>query len=279
MSLLLVCDSSSDLYDTELVKGEVFLETVPFSMLIGGKHYVDDESLALEDFVTDMENCKELGSSACPSPQSWASKFEEANEVIAFTISSNLSGSHNSAESAREMIQEKYPEKKIEVIDSFSTGPGIIILIDRLLEWRAQGESLEDIVVHLRKYVDACNTVFALSSFGNLAKNGRVSKTVGIIATHLPIWGVGRASSEGTIEMVGKAKGKKGVLKMIVQEMEDKGFSGGNVVISHCFNPELAKKLSDLIVENWPSAQTSIYETRGLDSFYAERNGLIISYC
>ncbi|MGN0302237.1 MAG: DegV family protein [Anaerotardibacter sp.] len=279
MSLLLVCDSSSDLYDAELVQGEVFLKTVPFSMLIGGKNYIDDESLDIEEFVSDMESCKELGSSACPSPQSWASIFEEADEVIAFTISSNLSGSHNSAESAKKMVHETYPDKKIEVIDSFSTGPGIIILIDRLLEWRAQGETFEGIVAHLRKYVDACNTVFALSSFGNLAKNGRVSKTVGIIATHLPIWGVGRASTEGTIEMVGKAKGKKGVLKMIIGEMEDQGFAGGDVVISHCFNLELAQKLADLIVETWPTAQITIHKTRGLDSFYAERSGLIIGYC
>jgi hypothetical protein len=60
--------------------------------------------------------------------------------------------------------------------------------------------------------------------------------------------------------------------------MEKAGFDGLSAIISHCFNEQVALQLRDMIVARWHDAVVQILPTRGLDSYYAERNGLIISY-
>ena len=60
--------------------------------------------------------------------------------------------------------------------------------------------------------------------------------------------------------------------------MTDCKFDGGSVIVSHCYNPEIALKLKNAILSKWPTASIMTLETRGLDSYYAERKGIIVGF-
>ncbi|MBQ9958236.1 MAG: DegV family protein, partial [Clostridia bacterium] len=112
----------------------------------------------------------------------------------------------------------------------------------------------------------------------NLVKNGRMSRLTGFVARKLGMWGIGIATEQGTISVTGKSRGPEKAISLIIGDMTECGFTGERVVISHCKNEPFAEKLKGAILKKWQNAEISFRETRGLDSFYAERGGIIIAY-
>lgn len=278
MSLHIVADSSCDLMHTDLVGDSFTFDTVPFTMRLNGVEYVDSEDLNVPEFIENMEACKELGESACPDPHAWLEQFRKGDYVIAVTISSNLSGSFSSAELAKNLAQDETPGRHIEIFDSLATGPALSLLLRRVAEWSQMGLEYNEIVTRGQVYLSEMKTSFALCSYQNLVKNGRMGKLTGFVAKALSMWGIGIATKEGTIAVLAKTKGKNRATKLLLDDMKLRGFKGGDVAISHCQNASLAETLRDMILEKWPNAHITLASTRGLDSFYAERGGLIVSY-
>ena len=239
---------------------------------------MDTKPLDIENLLTHMETCPTASHTSCPSPGNWYETFEQAQQIIAITISAKLSGSYNSAMTAREMILEKTPEKKIYVLDSRSAGSALTMYAEKAAELIEGGADFHTVVSGLEEYRKHRHTIFALSSFNNLVKNGRISKAVGFIVGKLGIWGIGIGSQEGGIIVKNKMRGIQKVIGSFLADMKEHAFAGGYVVISHCQNLELAAKLRDKIQETWHSAKVKILETGGLCSYYAERNGLIVAY-
>jgi len=278
MKWSIITDSSCDLNIHVPISQQVQLDEVPFVMNIDGKDYVDTVDLDVPDMIDAMEASAQASRSSCPAPGEWYEKFKQADHIIAITISHNLSGSYNSAITARGMILEKYPEKKIFVLDSLSAGSVLAMYALKAVEFIENGFHFEDIVQRLKEYAKERHTIFALASFNNLVKNGRVSKLSGFIAGKLGIWGIGIASPEGTIQVKSKLRGMQRVLNSFIEDMKENGFKGGQVIISHCQNSELAGKLKEKIQEHWDAAKVNILPTGGLCSYYAERKGLIVGY-
>ena len=278
MDWRIVTDSSCDVlpeldWDQDLTYGKV-----PFVFKIGSVELTDDEKLSIPDMLTEMENCPDASRSACPAPGLWEEQFEQADKVIALTISANLSGSYESAVAAREMTLEKHPGKKILILNSLSTGPVLNMAVEKAVELIKKGFSFERVSAVLTDFIRARHTVFALCSFNNLVKNGRVSRLAGLIAGKLGIWGIGIGDSEGRIEMAAKVRGSRRIIQTITDIMKQNHFMGGQVVISHCLNPDFASQLRDGIIKIWNNARVMLTETNGLCSFYAERSGLIVAY-
>ena len=147
--------------------------------------------------------------------------------------------------------------------------------IERLIR---QGHAFDDIAAHARGFLQKTRILFALSSFDNLIKNGRIHRLTGMLAKALGIWGIGSGSDEGKIAFESKARGAKKAVQTLVSTMKEHGFIGGNVAISHCDNFALAQTLKNSILDIWENTSIEILPTRGLCSYYAERGGLIVSY-
>ena len=278
MKWKIIADSSCDLRRSDISCEEVEFSTIPFILQIGATEYIDDELLDIEKMITDMEKCSTIGHSACPSPEAWVREFRESDFSIAVTISSNLSGSYNSAVVAREIVLAEFPNKKIAVLDSRSTGPENAMCIMKIAKLIKEGEEFDSIVKSAQELFDKTSTAFALCSFDNLVKNGRMSRLTGFVARKLGMWGIGAASNIGTIIMRGKSRGMEKAINVIIEEMKEKRFVGGKVIISHCFNEICAQKIKEAIIKIWGSASVLILKTRGLDSFYAERGGVIVAF-
>jgi len=274
----IVSDTSCDLHSLEGGEGVFDFETIPFTIRIGSREYVDNEDMPVEEMLTANENHSEMAQTSCPSPEDWRAKFAPEGPVVAFTISSALSGSYNSACTAKQMLQEEEPGKQIAVIDSKATGPETAMLVLKAREMILAGKDFGDIEAALNREAEKIHTIFALASYHNLIKAGRVSRLIGFIAGHLGFWGIGIGSDEGEISIRGKARGDKSMIRFLTEEIKKIGPAGKEIRISHCLNEKCAAALKEQLEEMFRGIRVTLMKTRGLDSFYAERRGLIIGF-
>jgi DegV family protein with EDD domain len=224
----------------------------------------------------DLAAYRGKSGSACPGVGDWLDAFEDADRVFCITITSNLSGSYNSAMVAKEMYESENPDKKVCVIDSLSTGPEMRLIADKIRELLAAGKDYEEICEAIAEYQKSTYLVFMLKSLTNLANNGRVSPAVAKIAGVLGIHVVGIASEVGTLEQKAKSRGEKKGILAVWKQMKELGYKGGKVIIHHCFNLEAAKQLKEMITSEFANADVVIGVTKGLCSFYAEQGGMLV---
>ena len=274
----IVADSAIDLFDLETPQENVSFSTVPFAITVGDKDYIDDENLVVNELVTAMRECKTASQTACPAPGAWYDEFQKGDNILAITITSNLSGSYNSACVAKEMLLEEHPDKNIAIIDSLSTGPEMVLIARKLCELIKEGHDFDAVIEKVHQYMKHTHITFALSSFDNLVKNGRMNKVTGFIANKLGLLGIGIASERGTVEVKGVARGKKKAIAAIIEDMKQRGTYINEVIISHCYNEEFANQVKEAILNEWPTAKMTIMPLRGLCSYYAEEHGLIIGF-
>ena len=274
----IVADSSIDLFDLERPQENVEFSTVPFVISVGDVDYVDDENLNIGELVSAMKACKTASKTACPSAGAWCEQFKKEGNVIAITITSGLSGSYNSACVARDMVLEEMPDKKIHIIDSLSTGPELILILRKLCELIGENKDFDTVVEEIHKHMNHTHVAFALCSFDNLVKNGRMNKVTGFIANKLGLLGIGIASEKGTVEVKGVARGRKKAIDAIITDMKQRGTYIKDVIIDHCQNVEFAEQVKSEIQNVWNDATVTIIPTRGLCSYYAELGGLIIGF-
>ncbi len=274
----IVSDSSCDLRPEEIAGENADLTIIPFYIHIGQQVFVDDENMDVDAMLRANAATREQGKTACPSPQTWLDAFSQPGPVIAVTISAELSGSYSSACAAMDMLQSEEPDRQIAVINTRSTGAETVHIIRGMLDAINAGKSFDAVVAEGNRIAEKTHTVFALSSFHNLVKAGRVSPLVGLIAGHMGFWGIGIGDENGSIAIRAKVHGLRRMIRTIVEELQHIGLAGNLVTICHCFNEEAALRLKESIQTVFSNITVSIRPTLGLDSFYAERGGLIVGY-
>ena len=142
-----------------------------------------------------------------------------------------------------------------------------------------EDQTFADICFALKKFADSTHILFALASFDNLAKNGRVNRVVGFIAGRLNMRVLGRRTPDGKIDFFFKTRGETRVLAKILEQMDEDKYDGVHpVLISECGNQNAAQLLHHGIEAKWPGAPVKIVPCSGLCSFYAQDQGIIITY-
>lgn len=281
MSFAIVADSSCNLKGWKPAAPDTEFISVPLSIHAGAYDFVDDNALDINEMLKCVEGEKGGSSTSCPSVGSWADAFRAADNVIAITISSKLSGSYDSALTARDLVlsDDAVSSRRIRVLDSRAAGGKlevIVTLLDRYLidnpdDFTGAVSFVEDLEKHSM-------VLYSLSSYDNLVKSGRMPRVAGQVASMLSIRILGTASDEGTIQVVGPTRGEKKTYRKICDTMASDGYAGGLVYIDHVLNEDCARDLAKAIVNTWPNADVHVLPCRGLCSHYAEPSGLIIGY-
>ena len=268
----IISDSSCNLFDNYISDPDISFKTVPFVIRCDDKEMIDNENIDLPALYQAMKNSKTTATS-CPSPYAFEENLNEEDNFFIVTISANLSGSYNAALSAIQNFNNKH----IHIINSISAGTGQNMIIDKLVELIKQGLNFEEIVEKIEEYKKQISICFALCSYDNLVKNGRMSKIAGFVASKLNFWGIGIGSPEGTIEVIEKTRLLSKVFEIIANDIEKRGPRKERIIISHSDNEETANKLAAYLKEKFPACQITIYPNRGLCAYYAEYKGMIIS--
>lgn len=279
MSWAIIADSSCNLRDYMPAAPDTVYRFAPLKINVGGVEYVDDAHLDVSELNRRVAEETEASSSACPSVGEWAELFRSADNVVAITISANLSGSFEAAVMARDIVLEEGP-RNIHLVNSRAAGGKLELLVletDRYLTDHPEA-SFDEACSHIDAIEQNSTVLFSLCSYENLTKSGRMPKMAGMLANKLSIRILGCASDEGTIKIVAPTRGQKKMFDKVVQTMESDGYSGGVVYIDHVENEPAAQALGEKIIQKWPDAEIRVLPCGGLCSYYAEREGLIIGF-
>ena len=273
MSFRIVTDSSSNILSAE----DPNYTTVPMK-IVAEKEYVDDVHLDLAGMVEDLKHHKGKSGSSCPNVGEWLEAFGDAECVFGVTITKHLSGSYNAAQQAADTYMEEHPDRKVFIFDSLSTGPEMMMIVDKIRQCEAAGDDFETTREKVLDYHNHNHTLFCLESMTNLARNGRVNPAVAKIAGMLGIRVVGDVKG-GEITPVHKPRGAKKATQALVEMIKERGFHDGALLrVAHCFAEEAALALKEAVFADFPHTRFILEPTTALCSFYAEAGGLIIGF-
>ena len=270
----IVSDSSSDL----LMLNSVEFASSPMKIITAKGEFVDDENLNVEEMANFFNEYKERSQTSCPNPADWLDAFGDADDIICVTITSALSGSYNSACTAKELYETENEGKRVFVLDTLSAGPEITLIVRKLEALVKSGMAYEGVCDKIQEYTKRTGLVFMLKSLKNFAANGRVSPLVAKLVGFAGICIVGKASDEGTLEPTHKCRGENRSLETLINDLKELGLKNGKVSIGHCQNEGAATKLKQMIESTFEKAQVEIHRLRGLCSFYAEKGGLLVGF-
>ena len=278
MAYHIAVDSCTDM--TAAMKKDEHITLVPLTLNVGEDKIIDDETFNQAEFLRKVAECPEAPSSACPSPDAYMQAYGYNNEdAYAITLSSELSGSYNSAKLGADLLKEEYPDKKIHVFNSRSASAGQTLILMKLQECLEAGKAFSEVVSEVEQYIEEQATLFVLESLETLRKNGRLSNLKAFIANSLNIKPVMGSTKEGLICQLDQARGMNKALERMVKDMISKTKDCENRVlaIAHCNCPERAKAVKEKIEKIAKFKKIIIINTAGVSSMYANDGGVIMA--
>ena len=278
MSYKIAIDSCGELLNEW--KDDERIESVPLTLMVGGESLIDDETFDQKDFLKKVAACPECPNSACPSPERYMKAYEcEADHIYAVTLSSELSGSYNSAVLGKSLFLEDNPGKKIHVFNSKSASGGESLIAMKIVECEEKGLSFEEVIETVDKYIEEMSTFFVLENLETLRKNGRLSRVKALVASALKIKPVMGSTPEGSICQLDQARGMNKAIVKMVEHVGEKGINihEKTVAITYCNCPERAKMLEEAIRERLNPAKIVVMDTAGVSSMYANDGGVIVA--
>lgn len=278
MSYKIIGDSSTDLTRDLKENGNIVL--VPLTLQIDEEEIIDDEQFNQAYMLDKLRNSKGVLKSACPSPEAFMEHFDEGDDIFVITLSSQLSGSYNSAVLARNIYLEDHPEKNILIIDSKSASVGQTLLAKQLKEWMDSGMQFEKVSERILQYREEMNTKFVLESLEVFRRNGRLSTVKAVLCETLNIKAVMTGLPDGSIDKADQARGMKKALEKMAAAIEKDAVKPEErtLGIAHCNHYERALYAKQLILDKVKFKDVIIVDTRGISSFYANDGGIIAAY-
>lgn len=255
---VLSCCSTVDLTREYLEKRKIQYICLHFE--VDGEAYEDDfgESLSADALYTAMEAGAETKTS-----QINVAEFEEyfekilktGKDIFHLSISSGVSGTYNSACIAKSMLKERYPERKLIIVDSLGGSSGSGLMLERLADLRDEGKSIEELSEWAEEHKLELQHWLFSTDLKYFVKGGRISKTSGFVGNLLNICPLIDVSVEGKLTPRRKIRTKKKVIEAIVEQME-KLAQGGKDYRDKCFMChsgcyEDARKVASLIEERF----------------------------
>lgn len=258
-SFILSCDSTVDLTNQQLENRNIRYVSLRFSL--DNQEHEDDmgRSLPLETLYQRMREGAEPKTSQVPLGayvEFFENLLKEGKDILHIGFSSGLSGSYASARMVVEELTEKYPDRKIYLVDSLGASSGYGLIVDTLADMRDSGKSIDEVYDWIEKNKLCMNHWFFSTDLTFYIKGGRISKTAGMVGTVLNICPFLNMDNNGKLQPREKIRGKKKVIQRIVEAMEEHARNGldynGKCYISHSDCIEDAKAVASLIEERFP---------------------------
>ncbi len=245
---ILSCCSTADLTREHYQKRNI--QVANFSFELDGKTYVDDGSYPLSGFYKAMEQGAMTKTSQV-NMEGYIDHFtpflEAGKDILHLTLSSGISGTINSANLAAEELRERYPDRKIYILDSYAASAGYGLLMDTLADLRDEGMSLEDLKTWAEEHRLDVNHWFFTTDLTYLVRGGRVSKAAGVFGGALKICPLLNVDYLGRLIARSKLRGKNAVIKATAAKMLENAENGaeydGKCYISQAACMEDAKDL------------------------------------
>lgn len=254
------CCSTADLSKEHFEKIDVHYCCFHYEM--DGVQYLDDlgQSMDFDVFyqrMTDGAMTKTSQINADEYEEYFTQFLSQGKDIIHLTLSSGISGTFNSANLAKALLEDKYPDRKIYVIDSLAASSGYGLLIDQLATMRDSGATIDELAAWVEEHKLNLNHWFFSSDLTFFIRGGRISKAAGAVGTVLNICPLMNVDFEGRLIPRYKIRTKKKVIQAIVDKMAEQAEGGtdysGKCFISHSACEEDAKAVAALVEERFPN--------------------------
>ena len=256
------CCSTADLSKEHFEKRDIHY--ICFHYHLDGVDYPDDlgQTIPFDEFYTRLQNGSDSTTSQVNIDEYLAffeTFLKKGLDILHVTLSSGISGTFNSCMSAKLIAEERYPERRIIVIDSLCASSGYGLLMDQMADLRDSGMGLQELAEWTEKNKLRVNHLFFTTDLTFFVKGGRISKAAGFFGGVLGICPLLDVNREGKLIPREKLHGKKLVIRRMVKRMEELADNGraysGKCYLSQSACLEDAEAVVELIKATFPNIQ------------------------
>lgn len=261
----LTCCSTADMSRKYFEERDISYVCFHFNM--DGVEYPDDMGLSMpiDEFYKRIENGAAPTTSQVNVDQYEAlftPILESGRDILHLTLSSGISGTYNSCMIAANELREKFPDRKLIVIDSLAASSGYGLLIDYAADLRDSGMGAEEAAAKLEEAKLYVHHWFFSTDLTSYYRGGRISKTSMVMGNLLNICPLLNVNDEGKLIPRQKYRGKKKVIEEMVKRMEEHAQNSldysGKCFISQSACYDDAKKVAALIEQKFPKLNGSV---------------------
>ncbi len=252
------CDFPAGMY------ASLDLAVVPLSVQFRGEYH----NQYTEEWLKELFNGLRAGeatSTSAVNPEGWACVIEpvlaQGQDALVLAFSSGLSTTYQSAVIAANELMEKYPDRKVNVVDTLCASLGQGLLVHYACQKRDEGMSLEDLTAWCEEYKFKLCHWFTVDDLMYLKRGGRVSAATALLGTMLQIKPVLHVDNEGHLINVAKTRGRKASIEALAAKLGQTGIPGANDTVFICHGDciEDAQYLESLVKEKYGVKNVFIY--------------------
>ena len=256
---IISCCSTADLSAQHFQERDIHY--ICFHFYLNGRHYYDDlgKGISFPDFYAAMANGAETKTSQVNDEEfvAYFTPFLEAGkDILHVCLSSGISGVYNSALIAQAALREKYPDRKIYIVDSLGASSGYGLLMDTMADLRDGGMNIDTLYQWTEEHKLEVHHWFFSTDLTFYVKGGRISKAAGFFGTALSICPLLNMDNLGRLVPREKIRTKKKVIARIVEQMQAHVRNGadynGKCFISQSACYEDARAVADLVEQSFP---------------------------
>ncbi len=250
----IVTDSGCDL--NQAMIDRLNITVAPLQVNFKGTTQPDSVDAGIREFYNGLR-AGEVATTSATNPSGWEEKIAPilaaGQDVLVIAFSSGLSTTCQSAVIAAAELAEKYPERKIRVVDSLCASLGQGLLVWYACQKRDAGFTLDELAAWLEAHKQNLCHWFTVDDLMYLKRGGRVSAATALVGTMLQIKPVLHVDSEGHLISVAKARGRKASIDALAKKLGELGLPGENstVFISHGDCIEDAQHLEAILKERY----------------------------
>ena len=251
MSIRIITDSACDI--TQAEAKQLNIDVIPLKTIFGEEEFLDGVTLDHKTFYNKLVESNILPTTSQISPFDYEERYraavENGDDVLCITISSKLSGCHQSACIAA----EEFPGKVV-VVDSLNAAIGERLLIELAISARDEGKNISEITALLNEQKHHIRLIALLDTLEYLKKGGRISSASAFAGTLLSIKPV-IAIEDGAVAILGKARGSKNGNNMLRDLVEKNGGIHFDLPFALAYTG-----LEDSLLQKYIADSTSLYE-------------------
>lgn len=255
-NFVITCSSTCDMNPYYLRKHNIYY--VSFYYYLDGKKYYDDfyKEHSVSEFFEKIKTQDVKTSQPDPEQYTelWSKLIEQGNDILHVELDSGISGAVNSALIAKSIVQEKYKDAKVYVVDSLTATCGYSLLLKKLSEYKLQGKSIDETFDYAENIKHNINIIFIVKNLDQLIKGGRVSKLAGGIGKILNIIPILHVTQEGKLESIGKTRGLNNAVDEIISTMEKNIHDNDLIMLAHSDSVDDLNLLLGKIKNRFPNA-------------------------
>ena len=249
MSYQIITDSCCDLTDGQLQQMQVSCANLTV-LYKGENHQNFSDPAAVKAFYDELREGV-TATTAAANPDDWASlmlpALQAGRDVLAIAFSSGLSTTYQSAVIAAKDLQEEYPDRTINVVDSRCAALGQGLLVHHACRMRDEGMSISDLTAWLEAHKqDVCHWV-TVDDLSHLKRGGRISAATALVGTMLNVKPIIHVDNDGHLINCAKVRGRKAAMEYLVKKFSETATDFDTVFIGHGDCPEDAATLEAML--------------------------------